>query len=214
MYKISILIIILTALLSIFIHSSGNEYPKFQNNYKNVIIDCHFTLTQALANKRIPTAIEKNLRLVNVFYYSFDGKLHEGQLVIHKDLVNDIKEIFKIIESVKFPIAKAVPIIAYNWSDDSSMKHNNTSAFNYRYVKGTHRLSYHAYGRAIDINPLINPQITKNKVIPNGNVYNSQKPGTLTRNSIIVKAFLKRGWIWGGNWHSTKDYQHFEKKIK
>ena len=178
---------------------------------KKVIIDCHYTLSEALAGLQIPSDIKKDLRLVNVCYYSFDGKIHEGQLVIHKDLVNDIKTIFEVLENKKFPIKKVIPIAAYGWSDDSSMKDNNTSAFNYRVVEGTDRLSNHAYGRAIDINPWLNPQIKKDKVSPEGAVYNPKEPGTIIRNSIVVKTFLKHDWEWGGDWHSLKDYQHFEK---
>lgn len=203
-------------LLSVFI--SGSNYCSsvgtLHKNNEKAIIDCNYTLSEALAGIRIPAWIRKNLRLVNVYYYSFDGKLHEGQLVINKFLVKDIKAIFREIKNRKFPIQRVIPIVRYGWSDDSSMKDDNTSAFNYRVVKGTHILSEHAYGRAIDINPWLNPQIKRGKIISDGAHYNPNKPGTITKNSFIVKAFLRRGWIWGGNWRSTKDYQHFEKRRK
>ncbi len=203
-------------LLSFFI-SGSNYCPSvvpLQKNNEKVIIDCNYTLPEALAGIRIPSWIRKNLRLVNVYYYSFDGKLHEGQLVIHKDLVKDIKAVFKEIEKRKFPIQRVIPIVRYDWSDDHSMKADNTSAFNYRFVEHTHILSAHAYGRAIDINPWLNPQIKRGRIISEGAHYNPKKPGTITKNSFIVKAFLKKGWVWGGNWHSTKDYQHFENRSK
>ncbi len=202
--------ILLSTFISINIYSSS--IALLQKNGKKIIIDCHYTLSEALAGIQIPAEIENNLRLVNVQYYSFDGKLHEGQLVIDKDLVKDIKAIFGEIQERKFPIQKVIPIVKYGWSDDSSMKDNNSSAFNYRVIAGTHTLSEHAYGRAIDLNPLLNPQFKGAKLISEGFGYNPMEPGTITKNSFIVKAFLKRGWAWGGNWHSTKDYQHFEKR--
>ncbi len=177
-----------------------------------VIIDCNYTLNEALKGKNIPNKLKNNLRIIDVLYYSFDGKLHKGQLVISKNLVKDIKHIFKIIEKRQFPIAQVIPIVKYNWSDELSMEHNNTSAFNYRLVKGTKILSAHALGIAIDINPQLNPQIKHGKVFPKGAKYNPKKPGTITRDSFIVKEFLKMGWNWGGRWRSTKDYQHFEKR--
>ena len=70
----------------------------------------------------------------------------------------------------------------------------------------------HAYGYAIDINPVQNPYIKGKAVFPPGAVYNTHKPGTLTYYSPIVKAFIRLGWTWGGNWNSLKDYQHFEKE--
>ena len=150
--------------------------------------------------------------MVEVKYYSFDGKIHQGQLLINKDLVEDIKEIFKSIMSVKFPIAKVIPVVRYNWNDEKSMEDNNTSAFNYRIVANTKTLSAHSTGRAIDINPKLNPQIKRNHYFPRGAKYQPDKKGTITANMLIVKEFVKRGWKWGGYWNSTKDYQHFEKK--
>jgi hypothetical protein len=111
----------------------------------------------------------------------------------------------------KFPVNKVVPVSVYNWSDSLSMSDNNTSAFNYRKVKGTHKYSSHSTGKAIDLNPQLNPQEKGGKINPAGTTYNPDRPGTLTRNSHIVKFFIQKGWKWGGNWKSSKDYQHFEK---
>ena len=85
-----------------------------------------------------------------------------------------------------------IPINKYNWSDEESMDANNTSAFNYRYVKGTGKLSSHALGRAIDINPIQNPQIKGGKTYPANSVYNVKADGTITSNSFLVKEFLKQ----------------------
>lgn len=92
------------------------------------------------------------------------------------------------------------------------MQDNNTSAFNYRKIEGTKTLSKHSTGKAIDINPFLNPQIKRGKTIPKGAVYNEKTAGTILKESWLVREFTKRGWQWGGNWKSSKDYQHFEKK--
>jgi peptidoglycan LD-endopeptidase CwlK len=187
-------------------------FSRQEEETAEIIIDSQLTFEQAMAGKEIPNTIGNNMRLIDVKYYSFDGKVHQGQLIIHKDLIEDIRYIFKEILAGKFPIEKVIPISKYDWSDDKSMSHNNTSAFNYRIVKGTKILSAHALGRAIDINPLLNPQIKSGKFYPDSAVYDRDIPGTISYDSRIVKVFKKRGWSWGGNWRSTKDYQHFEKK--
>ena len=190
--------------------------PLIENNKINpdsnkVITDSNCSLDEALSGIDIPSRIRKMLTLVTVYYYSFDGRLHKGQIVINKNLAKEIQDIFKDIETRKFPIEKVIPIYKYDWNDEASMKDDNTSAFNYRIVKGTKTLSKHATGRAIDINPRLNPQIKKNLILPTGSYYNIQRPGTISDSTFIVKIFLKKGWRWGGHWKHLKDYQHFEK---
>ena len=116
-------------------------------------------MKKLVSGKNIPQSIIENLRLVDVYYYGFDEKLHKGQLVVHKEVVLDIIEIFEFIRETHFPISKVIPISKYDWSDEKSMQDNNTSAFNYRYISGTRVISNHASGLAIDINPMLNPYI-------------------------------------------------------
>ncbi|MDP4115773.1 MAG: M15 family metallopeptidase [Bacteroidota bacterium] len=182
--------------------------PAIRND---TIRDCKYTLAQALKGCNAPKDILNTLRLVSVAYYSFDGKLHSGQLLIHKDLEKDIKRIFKKILDNKFPVAKVIPISKYNWIDSLSMRDNNTSAFNYRKIKGTKILSKHSYGKAIDINPLINPKIKNGMTEPYNARYTPEKQGVFSKNNTIKNEFAKLGWQWGGNWKRSKDYQHFEK---
>jgi peptidoglycan LD-endopeptidase CwlK len=183
----------------------------FISPQEEVIIDSSLSFEEAVSGIKIPDKVLKTLTLLDVEYYSFDNKVHRGQLVIHKDLAGEIAEIFRFIKKEKFPVEKVIPISKYNWNDDSSMADNNSSAFNYRRVKGSTRLSAHSMGRAIDINPLLNPHIKRGIPHPSGGVYNKLNPGTLTAEGKIVKEFRKRGWQWGGLWRSSKDYQHFEK---
>lgn len=184
---------------------------------ENPIIDSSMSLAEAL-RKESPPEFKERQRLVEVVYYSFDKKIHKGQLVIDERLVEDIQEVFRVALENKFPIASVIPIAHDRflkngiWNeDDQSMLANNTSAFNYRLVTGGKKLSKHAYGFAVDINPVQNPYIKGDIVLPAGAVYDPNKPGTLTCDSPVVKTFKRFGWTWGGNWKSLKDYQHFEK---
>lgn len=198
------------ALSVFFLFASSGQINK-QHKKERPIIDSHLTLNEALKGKEIPKTNTKNLLLVDVEYYSFDNRLHRGQVVIHKDLAKDIIEIFALIKEKKFPVKKVIPVNYYRWSDEASMKDNNTSAFNYRVINGTRTFSPHALGRAIDINPFLNPQIKNGKIFPEGATYNKNARGTITSNSWLTHEFYKRGWRWGGNWRFTQDYQHFEK---
>ena len=185
------------------------------SNSSNILkIDSELPFDAAIKGISIPAAVKDNLKLVNVEYYGFDGLLHRGQLVVNKNVANDVVEIFSFIKESKFPVEKVKPIENYNWSDEKSMRDNNTSAFNYRFVSGTKILSMHASGLAIDINPFQNPYIKNGKISPEGAKYNPNAKGTLTFDSPVVKEFKKRGWTWGGDWKSLKDYQHFQKELK
>lgn len=212
--KISIIII---TYLSLNIFTQGeinqNNTVGSNDNLQSIIIDSDLNFSEAVSGIKIPASVIDNLVLINVRYYSFDSLLHQGQLLIHKDVARDIKDIFKFIEDSRFPIEKVIPISEYNWSDEASADDNNTSAFNYRFVSGTRILSNHAHGFAIDINPKQNPYIKRNIKLPAGSSYKSDVPGTINSDSKLVKEFKKRGWSWGGNWRSVKDYQHFEKRI-
>jgi peptidoglycan L-alanyl-D-glutamate endopeptidase CwlK len=181
--------------------------------HENILIDSNLTLAEAVVGSSAPADVLAVQMLVTVRYYGFDGRLHQGQAVVHQDAAEDIKAIFREIEASRFPISKVVPIVVYHWSDSLSMADNNSSAFNYRTPFGQVRLSAHANGTAMDLNPMQNPCITgSGGVLPRGVKRNVAAVGTLTDTSAAVKAFRKRGWLWGGLWRRSKDYQHFEKK--
>jgi len=177
------------------------------------IIDSKMTFEESIKGTKAPAKIIKTLAIINVKYYAFDGKLHQGQLVLRKDRVEEIKKAFEIMRNEKFPVAKCIPIVKYGWSDDSSMADNNTSMFNYRRIAGKKTLSNHAYGVAIDINPVQNPAVySSGKASPKGAKYVKKAKGTLLRTSPVTVFLLENGWRWGGDWRSLKDWQHFDKK--
>lgn len=164
----------------------------------------------------------EELRYVNVVYYGFDGEPHSGELIVNKAIAEDIVEIFKELYQAKYPIERMVLVDEYDADDNASMADNNTSAFNYRKVDGTDRLSNHSYGLAIDINPLYNPYVRKRdgkKIITpeEGAEYADRSlsnPYYIHEGDVCYEAFIERGFTWGGEWKNSKDYQHFEKKAE
>lgn len=203
----------LIILVYLFIQTNNYQMNLEKTKHKQeIILDCNYTFEEAIKGIEIPNSISKQLTLISVEYYSFDDRLHKGQLVVNKKAAKDIEEIFNFIKESKFPIDKVIPAVKFNWDDDASMNDNNTVAFNYRKVKGSKVLSAHSYGMAIDINPLQNPHIKGKVIQPYKGKYNVNASGTIIRDSKLVKEFVKRGWQWGGRWKSSKDYQHFEKK--
>lgn len=168
------------------------------------------TLDEACAGKEIPKEISDTLTLIAVPFLSFESEVYEGELVVHADLAEEVKETFNILFEKRFPIERMVPVVMYGWDDDVSMAANNSSAFNYRLIAGTDRLSNHSFGRAIDINPFQNPYTQRDgKVVPDGAQYDPTQPGTVTED--IAAIFKSHGWQWGGDWQDRKDWQHFEK---
>ncbi len=167
--------------------------------------------------KGCPVPFEK-LRRVKVGYVGFDGRAMQGELVVHQEVSEDVLAIFKELYAAGYPIKTVALVDSYKGDDTLSMDADNTSAFNYRPVIGSKTLSKHSYGIAIDINPIENPYI-KGKVLSPlaGKAYADRSkslPGMITPGDPCYQAFATRGWIWGGNWKTLKDYQHFEKPLK
>ena len=177
------------------------------------VVDSDMTFEQATKGTKAPKDLLDSLTLLDVTYYSTDDKLHRGQIIVHKSVEDDVEYFFQMAMEEKFPIKQVMPIVKYGWSDDKSMAANNSSAFNYRFIAGTERLSNHSFGKAIDINPYFNPVIYKNpkRISPKGAKYTPGNNGVFTKNGRIVKEMKARGWRWGGDWNSLKDYHHFDK---
>ncbi|MGV0872073.1 M15 family metallopeptidase [Mycolicibacterium sp. XJ879] len=164
-----------------------------------------------------PLAPER-LRRVEIDHIGFDDQTHRGELIVHEDLVAEVVKIFEELYRLRYPIEKMQTVERYPGADDElSMRDNNTSAFNCRDIPGSGSWSWHAYGRAIDLNPLINPYIdAAGDFQPdNAEVYLDRSridPGLLHDGDPAVLAFTDRGWRWGGHWRTPKDYQHFERR--
>lgn len=143
-------------------------------------------------------------------YRDFSGIEHLGQLVVHQELAAVATEIFEALFAAKFPLGSMVPVAAFAWDDNRSMAANNCVGFHFRNKTGKQELSWHAYGRAIDINPRVNPYQKDGTVLPVGAVYVPDRPGACAPDSLPVELFRARGFTWGGEWTSLRDYMHFE----
>ena len=164
----------------------------------------------------------EDLNYIKVLYYDFDGQIKEGELIVNKLVTEDILAIFRELYDKKYPIAKMSLIDAYTPMDEASMADNNTSSFCWRQVAGSETLSMHAYGLAVDINPVMNPMIITaadgTSIIkpPMGADFltrSSGAAGLIVKGDACYDAFISRGWEWGGDWTSMKDYMHFSKSI-
>ncbi|WP_370488085.1 M15 family metallopeptidase [Mycobacterium sp. pV006] len=160
----------------------------------------------------------EQLRRVELEHVGFDGRTHRGVLVVHQDVVDEVVDVFGDLLAQGFPIERMrTPDHYPNADDELSMRDNNTSAFNCRDIPGTGSWSLHAYGRAVDINPKLNPYIDRRGDIQPANSgpwvdRTRTDPGMVHDGDGVVRAFADRGWRWGGHWRTPKDYQHYERK--
>jgi hypothetical protein len=158
----------------------------------------------------------RDLRLVKLRYWGFDREPHMGLLVVHADVAKKIVRIFGRLYAIPFPIRRMHLVDRYGADDTKSMEHDNTSAFNCRWRAGQPGVwSQHAYGRAIDVNPVENPYVWSGGVSPwNGAPYvdrSDRRRGMIYHGDRVWWAFRNRGWEWGGDWTSVRDYQHFSR---
>ena len=156
-----------------------------------------------------------SLRRLRLSYWDFDGTRRVGTLVVNRSAVGSLTIVFRRLYRARFPIRKMRPIDAYGGNDERSLAADNTAAFNCRYAvgPGPKRWSAHAYGLAIDVNPVENPYLESGRVHPRaGKAYldrTNVRPGMAVRGGLLVSAFASVGWQWGGRWRGTPDYQHF-----
>jgi hypothetical protein len=156
------------------------------------------------------------LRLVTLRYWGFDRQAHRGRLVVHRDVAEKVVGIFRRLYQASFPIRQMRLVDYYGADDRTSMEHDNTSAFNCRWRAGQPGVwSQHAYGRAIDVNPVENPYVWSGGVSPwNGAPYvdrSHRRRGMIFHGDAVWRVFRDRSWEWGGDWTSVKDYQHFSR---
>jgi hypothetical protein len=159
-----------------------------------------------------PVPLE-DLRYVRVLHWGFDGVSHLGEVIVHHDTVDDLQAVFAALFVQRFPIRSMRLIDDFGADDDTSIEAGNTSAFNCRAVTGGSSWSQHAYGRAIDVNPLENPYVSDGTTSHAASVpyldRSNLRPGMIVAGDDVVDAFAAHGWAWGGYWSSPVDYQHF-----
>jgi D-alanyl-D-alanine carboxypeptidase len=155
------------------------------------------------------------LRRLRVTYWGFDRRAHTGALVVNASAVRPLIRVFARLHAARFPVRRMRPIDAYGGSDERSLNADNTAAFNCRYAvaPGPKRWSAHAYGLAVDVNPVENPYVEGGRVHPRAaRAYLDRsrfRRGMAVRAGVLVRAFASVGWLWGGRWTGSPDYQHF-----
>lgn len=190
--------------------------------YIEPIPDDIFEKMQGKSYKENCTVPREKLRYLHILHVGFDNNTHEGELIVNKRIAEDVLDIFKELYKAGYQIEKVRLIDEYNAQDELSMRDNNSSAFNFRYISYSTTLSKHAMGLAVDINTLYNPYIKQvdgrlNIEPANAVQYvdrNRQFPHKIEHQDLCYKLFTKHGFEWGGDWEDSKDYQHFEIKLE
>jgi hypothetical protein len=163
----------------------------------------------------------KELRYLRMSHLDFKGRTSQGEMVVHKDVAEEVVQIFKALYEAGYPVRQMRLVSDFGGNDWRSIEADNTSAFNCRKATGSRKWSKHSYGKAIDINPIENPYIARSGRIAHKASQQYRKRvhrvdsyadrAVLLRGDRAVKLFKSYGWKWGGEWRYVKDYQHFSK---
>ena len=176
---------------------------------------------QGKTYKKNPHIGRDDLRHIRALHWDYDNQMHVGEMICNKTIADRLTHILRQLFDAKYPIQRMLLPDVYNADDETQMQDNNSSCFCYRTSAGSGKLSKHARGLAVDINPLYNPY---HKVRANGT--RLIQPATaakycdrtktfhykIDRNDLCFRLFTEAGFRWGGDWKSCKDYQHFELK--
>lgn len=161
-----------------------------------------------------------DLRYLRLSHWTSADKEQVGEMVCNKAIADDLLDIFRQLHKAHYIIESIRLIDDFNADDERSMCANNTSCFCYRAVAGSKKLSRHALGMAVDINPLYNPCVRQQKsgkrtVQPTtASPYVDRQrsfPQKIDKSDLCYRLFVAHGFRWGGAWKRSKDYQHFEK---
>jgi D-alanyl-D-alanine carboxypeptidase len=183
---------------------------QFLKHYQNNPTALHATQQTLLTQ-----LLTEQLTMIQVPYWAYNDSSCNGNIVCHKTVGAELLHIFNELYQLHFPIYQIQPICFFNCNDELSMQQNNTSCFDFRtMVNNPNKLSKHAMGLAIDINPLQNPYVKGKKVLPVNATIDTCKGSIKKHDKLaqqVVAIFKKYGWLWGGNWKTLKDYMHFQK---
>jgi len=196
-------------------------FGKFEANIKSIDQNIKQRMIEGKSwRKSCPVPI-KDLRYIRVKHRNFYGSERMGEIIVHKDVADEVVEIFRELYKIKYPIRQMRLVSDFRGSDWQSIEADNTSAFNCRKATGSKKWSKHSYGKAIDINPIENPYIARSgRISHNASlIYRKRvhKKKTYSDKAVLLKGdkavqiFKNNGWKWGGDWSGVKDYQHFSK---
>jgi poly-gamma-glutamate synthesis protein (capsule biosynthesis protein) len=203
-------IALLVMLVALVLPVSANAAPEFNGTVTTIGPKIRERMVSWHEGCPVPI---RRLRLLQFDHWGFDDEEHRGRLIIHKAEAANVFGVMRKLYRLHFRMKKVWLVDAYGASDDRSMAADNTSAFNCRNVAGTDRWSEHAYGKAIDVNPVENPYVSGSHVSPEaGRPYadrSRRARGMIHAGDKVVLAFRAIGWGWGGYWSGPRDYQHF-----
>jgi poly-gamma-glutamate synthesis protein (capsule biosynthesis protein) len=209
--------LLLTALLG------TSLFAEFNSNISKITPDIKKRMIDGNSwREGCPVALS-DLRYIEVDHLDFTDNISRGEIIVHKDVAEDVVSIFEELFNMNYAINQMHLVSDFNGNDWKSIEADNTSAFNCRNATGSKKWSKHSYGKAIDINPIANPYISKKGHISHKasqkyrkrvhkNLSNLEDRALLLKNDPATKAFKSYGWRWGGDWRTIKDYQHFVKK--
>ncbi len=201
---------------------TGQDLERDQFTYEELPDEIIERITGVSWQENDDIALE-DLRYIKLKHYDFDGNIQDGEMICHHLIAAYVTEIFYELYKAEYPIAQVALVEEYDGDDEASMAANNSSSFNYRTIAGTDTLSLHAYGMAVDINPLYNPYITTSSdgtlnIQPvSADIYvdrDQDFDGKIDTSDLCYQLFTSYGFTWGGSWESSKDYQHFEKDLR
>jgi len=194
-------------------------FAEYQSHISTITLKIKQRMIQGNSwHKGCPVGLN-DLRYLQMSYLNFKGQTKMGEMVVHKEVADEVTEIFHTLYTIGYPIRKMKLVSDYKGSDWQSIEADNTSAFNCRNATGSKKWSKHSYGKAIDLNSIENPYISRSGHIAHKESLQYRKrqhknhtpadKAVLLKNDKAVKIFKKHGWKWGGDWHGMKDYQHF-----
>ena len=208
-------------LILVLIFSSPAAFAD-ENFYAKEIDDEIFARIKGKSYKDDCVVPREDLRYLHVLHIGFNGETHEGEMICNAKIAGDLLDIFQKLYEAKYQIEKIRLVDEYNADDETSMRDNNSSSFNFRFISHTTKVSNHGMGLAVDINTLYNPYVKevdgKINIEPAtaGDYVDRSKnfPHKITHDDLCYKLFIQHGFEWGGDWKNVKDYQHFEKTFK
>ena len=198
--------------------SENNEKTVSEEFYISPITDEIFARIKGKSFKDDCTLPKDDLRYLHVLHKDLNGKEHAGEMIVNVHIAETVLGILKKLYEANYPIEKIRLVDEYDANDEASMEDNNSSAFNFRFISHTTRISKHGLGLAVDINTLYNPYT---KIVDGERIIepvtaepyldrDADFPYKIEKGDLCYKLFIDAGFEWGGEWEDRKDYQHFE----
>lgn len=153
------------------------------------------------------------LAWLRLTFWGFDAQRHTGELLVNAAAAEDLDLVFRRLWEARFPMEQVLIVRSIDEEAPPTGDGNGTGSFVCRATTGGTSFSQHAYGLAVDVNTFQNPYQKDGLVLPErASSYLDRdrvRPGMITADGPVAAAFREIGWLWGGDWTTLKDYQHF-----